>query len=548
MIKKIVFGAFFSFLISATTYAQNVGINYFNAGELDMAKSILEAQLTQNAAEASYYLGEIAYIQGDLAKAESYYKQGLAASPDYVLNSVGLAKLQLKTNAKAAEKEFETAYKKDKKNVETNVAIARAYYQNGMSVKASSKLDDARKANKKSPLIYLLEGDMLKDAGKIGDAAASYDQAIYFAPDYTASYIKIAQVYAQINPTVAIERLNKVIEINPDYKLAYKYLGDTYYKNGQYAKAIDAYKTFFADNNYALEDLTHYAASLFFNKNFDEAQKLISEGVEKDPDNFVLNRLLTYSAVELEDYANGLKTADKFFSLKRGANDNYIARDYVSYGKLLLENKQIDKALKQYDEAISLDPSQYELYKEIASSLAESGSNADAAAYYQKYVEKAGDNAIAMDYYNMGRYYYYAAGSALKDTIDPEAPEKTKQYLYAADTAFATVALRVPDSHLGSFWRARANSVLDNIAFTSTGARPVLAKPYYEAAIEILQAKEGNASNLIECYRYMSSCYYLAFVETKSPEDKAKAIGYCEKLLTLDPENAQAKQIIEELK
>jgi tetratricopeptide (TPR) repeat protein len=188
------------------------------------------------------------------------------------------------------------------------------------------------------------------------------------------------------------------------------------------------------------------------------------------------------------------------------------------------------------------------LYKEIGSNLAESNRNAEAASYFQKYIDKAGDNAIAMDYYNMGRYYYYAAGTIIKDTIDPEAPAKTKEYLSAADTAFATVVIRVPDSHLGPFWRARANSLLDNIAFTTTGARPVLAKPHYEAAIVILQAKEGNAANLIECYRYLSSYYYLAFEELKKPEDKAMAIEYCEKLLALDPENVQAKQIVEALK
>jgi tetratricopeptide (TPR) repeat protein len=550
MTKKHVLAAFFSFLTGVFACAQNTGVDYFNTGELEIAKKIFESQLSQNPPEANYYLGEIAYSKGDLAEAKSHYEQGAAASPEYALNNVGLGKLLLKSgDAKGAEKLFDAALKKDKKNVETIVAIARAYYQNGLTVKSDSKLDDARKANKKSPLIYILEGDRLKDAGKIGDAAGSYAQAIYYAPNYTVPYIKTAQVYEQINAALAIENLNHVLQIDPNYILAYKYLGNVYYKNGRYADAIDAYKKFFENGEYGIDDLTHYAASLFFNKNYDEAQKLISEGIQKAPDNFVLNRLLVYSAVELEDYANGVKTADKFFALNRGANDNYIARDYVSYGKLLLENGQIDKALQQYDEAIKLDPTQFDLYKEIASTLSESGRAADAAAYLQKYIDLAGDKVIAEDYYNIGRYYYMAAGSSMKDTIDADAPAKTRKYLHEADAAFTTVATRVPESHLGYFWRARANSLLDAISFSETGARPTLAKPYYEETIKILQAKGGNNNSiLIEAYRYLSSYYYLTYDELKKAEDKALAVEYSHKLLELDPENVQAKQIVEALK
>ncbi|GAB6012343.1 tetratricopeptide repeat protein [Viscerimonas tarda] len=550
MTKKYLLGALFGFLISSLTYAQNVGIDYFSTDELEIAKDIFEKQLNVNAPEANYYLGEIAYAKGESDKAKSYYQQGLAASPAYVLNNVGLGKLLLKTDAKAAENEFSTALKKDKKNVEVIVAIARAYYQNGLKDKLASRLEDARKANKKSPLIYVFEGDMLKDAEKLGDAAGWYAQAINFAPDYTIAYIKTAQVYERINPATAIDALKKVLEINPDYKLAYKYQGNIYYTGGQYAKAIDAYKTFFADKTYSAEDLTHYAASLFFSKNYDEAKALISEGIKKDANNFVLNRLLTYSAVELEDYANGLIVADKFFSLDKGTSE-YIARDYITYGKILIENGQIDKALEQYDLAIKLDPTQFDLYKEIAGTLADAGRTIDAANYFRKYIDLAGEKAEALDYYNMGRYYYMAAGSGV-NSEEAEVLAKIKEHLLAADTAFATVATRVSDSHLGSFWRARANSLLDVIAGKETKARPQLAKPYYEAAIDIILAKEeaekSNAKELIEAYRYLNSYYYLLYDETKSPEAKANTILYGEKLLSLDPENAQAKQIVEALK
>jgi len=535
---------------NTVVFAQNLGADYFNTGELKIAKDYFEKHMSQSPAESNYYLGEIAYANGDVTGAKAYYEKGLAASPEYVLNNIGLGKVLLKEgNAKAADEQFSIAIKKDKKDVEVQVAIARAYYLNGMKDKVQAKLQDARKADKKSPLIYLFEGDMLRDAKDAGGAAGQYAQAFNFDPNCVVAYIKTAQVYESINPNSAIDNLTKALEIRPDYKLAYKSLGTIYYKSGQYNKAIDAFKEFFKDGVYSTEELTHYAAALYFTKQYEEAKALIEEGIKKEPNNFVLNRLLMYSYLDSKDYEKGLSVAEKFFSLDKGTSE-YISRDHLTYGQLLTENKMFDKAISQYELALKLDPSQTDIYKLVGETLSNEGRPAEAADYFKKYIELAGESAVALDYFNMGRYYYMAAGVAMKDTIDPQAGAKAKQYLSDADAAFTTVGERVPDSHLGQFWRARANALMDAILAKESQALPVLAKPYYEATINIILAKEGtnNVNELKEAYRYLSSSYYLAFDASKKPEDKDQTLLYSQKLLELDPENVQAKQLIEALK
>jgi len=548
MKKKNLFSVFLILLITSlnfSTFAQNLGADYFNTGELNVAKEFFEKQLSKSPAEANYYLGEIAFAKGNPAEAKSFYEKGLAASPDYVLNNVGLGKVLLKTNPKAAEEQFSTAVKKDKKDVEVQVAIARAYYLNGMKDKTQSKLEDARKANRKSPLIYVLEGDMLKDAKDAGGAAGQYAQAINFDPNCTVAYIKTAQVYETINPNSAIDMLTKVLELSPGYKLANKYLGSIYFKNGRYDQAIESFKTYFADGNYSVEDLTQYAASLYFKDRYDEAKSLIEEGMVKEPNNFVLNRLLMYSYLDSKDYVKGLQVANKFFSLDKGTSE-YIGRDHMSYAELLSENDQFDKAMEQYELAIKLEPEKYEVYKQIAETLANAGRTAEAAQYFGKYIELAGENAVALDYFNMGRYYYMAANSAMKESD----LAKAKEYLGEADKAFATVTERVSDSHLGPLWRARANSQMDAILRTESDASPILARPYYQTTIDVILGKEGsnNVNELKEAYNYLSSSYYLSYEATKSPEDKAQTVLYSEKVLELDPENVQAKQLVEALK
>jgi len=545
--KKYFFNVFFCLLVGSlgsVALAQSIGIDYYKTGELEIAQSIFEKELTQNPGEANFYLGEIAYSKGDFNKAKSYYEAGMAASPEYVLNQVGLGKILLKSDTKAAENLFSQALKKNKKDVEVLVAVAEAYYKNGMTKKMDERMEDATKANKQSPLIYTFRGDMLKDANDIGGASGEYEQAVMFDPNYVVANIKLAQLYTSINASIAVERLNKVLEIRPDYDLAYKYLGNVYYRNGNYKRAIEAFDTFFKKGDYSTDDLTRYAASLFFDGRYDEASKLITEGIAKNPDSFVLNRLLMYSALEREDYAGGLTVADRFFSVNRGDNE-YIARDYITYAKILTKNDQFDKAMQQYDLAIQLDPDQYEIYKEIAETLANSGETAKAGDYFKKYIQAAGEKTEALDYFNMGRYYYMAAGTAMKDTTNVEASEKMKHYLAEADSAFAVVSERIPESHLGFLFRARTNSLLDPTADLG------LAKPYYEKTLEILLAKDDQASvrrELIEAYRYLSYYYYVQFDKDKSEDNKAKTLEYSNKLLEIDPANSTATQLVEALK
>ena len=545
MKKKYLFGALLGLLLSTPIFAQsNIGVDYLNTGELKVAKEIFEKQISQSPAEAYYYLGEVAYKEGNMAAAKANYEKGLAASPDFILNEVGLGKVMLKSDPKAGENMLSDAIKKDKKNVEVLVAVAEAYYSNKMTEKGDKVLVDAKKVDKKSPAIYLLEGDLKADTN-VGDAAGFYAQAYTFDPNCAVAYIKTAKVYETVNPALAIEMLEKAVAINPNYTLAYKLLGAIYSKNGQYPQAIEAYKKYFAQGSYDVEDLTRYAAALYFTKEYEQAKNLINEGIGKDPNHFVLNRLLMYSDLQSEDYTDGLAQGDKFFALPKGEKDEYIVLDYMTYGELLSKNNQLDKALVQYAEAVKLDPSKSGVYKDIAQACAEGGQFAQAAEYYQQYIDKSNPDIIqATDFFNMGKNYYSAGGQAQADKENPEAQAQAKGYFNKASDAFAVVAERVPDSPLGYLWRARANASLD--PETTEG----LAKPFYEELINVIEKKgDGSGtSELVEAYRYMGYYYYLVSTKSNSASDKDQVKSYCEKILVLDPDNAVATQLIEAVK
>lgn len=544
---KYFLGSLMSLIISISAIAQNnPGADYLSLGELKLAQEYFTKRLSQTPAEAHYYLGEVAFQEGKTADAKSHFEQGLASDPESALNTIGLAKLSLKTNAKEAEDQLKEIQKKNKKDVNVILAIAQAYLDNGMREKAMEKLQDARKADKKSPYIYIFEGDILAKDNKPGDAAMQYDQAINFDANCVLAYMKGARVYEFINRKTATDLLKKVIEINPEYRIAYRELALVSYRDGFYPDAITAYKEYFKGGDYTVEDITRYAASEYFSQQYNEAKTLINEGLSKEPNNFVLNRLSMYTNNDLKDYQAGLAAGDKFFSIPRVANDTakYLKQDYLAYANILSETGDKAKAIEQYKKVAELDPSNVDAYKEIATICANERMFAEAADFYKKYTEVAGEKVDAQDFYQLGSYYSNAARIAKTDTTAmtaDQAKAKSVEYYKLADAAFATVSERMPDSYLGYYQRARVNFELDPESELG------LAKPHYEKTIEAIIAKGDTDNNnvLVEAYSYLSYYYYLQYDKTKKAEDKANVKLYAEKVLELDPENSNGKSLFD---
>lgn len=532
--------ALFAVLVTATYGQSSFGVDYFGFGEYRAAKKYFEAQLSQApTAETYYYLGEIAYTEGKADDAKNFYAKGLGVDPNYMLNYIGQGKLLLKTNKKEAEVDFENALKKNKKDIGLQIAIAKAYYENGMKDLALARIELAKKYNKKSALIYTLEGDMLQADQKFGEANGKYEQAIYFDPENVIASVKNAEVYQSINPPMSIDMLKKVLAKHPDYKVLYRYLGKSYGLVGKYQDAIDTYKTFFADKDYSVDDITRFASAYYFIDNYNESIALIKEGLQLEPDNFVLNRLRMYNASKTKDTL-GVTYADHFFSLSTGATSSFIIQDSTTYAQVLANAGQYAKALELYQKLLIADNTHPELYKEMVTIYSKKGDNIGAAESYQKYIELVGaDIADAMDYYQMGRSYYYAGIVMAKDSSNTV---KSKEYFLKADSIFGIVSKKAPDSYTGFLWRGNTNSAMEQwVPGTTLG----LAKPYYEAAINAILAKgiasNGNKKDLIQSYRYLGSYYY-------QKEDKANSSLYWNKVLELDPNNSDAIQVLDSYK
>jgi len=507
------------------------GIEFYKFGAMEPAKIILlnsYKNSSANKAEVSYYLGEIYFTEGKRDSAGYYFKEGLAANPDYALNEVGLAKLQFKNNQALTDASLKKIADKNKKKADVFVAIAKAYFQNGMNEKALEYIANAKKINSKYAEAYVLEGDIYAAKKDYGKASGAYEQALNSDPNCKEAYVRYADIYSIIKPKLSIEILERLIAIDPNSPLAQRAVADAYYNAGQFGKAVTAYSKYAASEYSSSADLSKYASILFYSGDYEKSSEIVLSALKKNPDDFVMNRLLMYNFFEQKKYPEGLTVAEKFMSTK--GKQDFIYLDYVYYGRLLHKNKKMDEALAQLEKARGTDPSKTAILKEIADVYESMKEYDKAIVHYEAFLKEGGDQVSVTDHFALGRCLY-SAGTAITGT-DKESQTKKTEYLTKADGFFAHVAEKSPNSYLGNLWRARANSAID------PESEQGLAKPHYEATLVILNdSNNKNVKETIECYRYLGYYYLIK-------NDKTTSKSYWNKILELDPNNETAIQAL----
>lgn len=555
-----------SVIVSAQT---GIGVDYYYLGEYDAAKRYFERQLNQSPAESYFYLGEIAFVENNLTEAKNNYEKGLAADPTYAYNEIGVAKVLLKSDPRTAESNLTAIQRKNRRDANVILAIARAYFDAGFPDKGKTTMEEARKRDRKNPQLYILEGDVLKaetGVSKLGEVTGHYNMAIRFEPNFRLAYIKAAQTYALYNPNSAIDQLKKIIELQPDYLIAYRELGTVSTQVGLYRQAIEAFETYFAGGEYSVNDLERFARVLYFSELYSEAQQKVTEGLNREPNHFVMNRYQLFIYSKTHNYQDGLPFAEKFFSLRNGATGGYLAIDYTAYGSLLKDAQLYNDAVVAYNKAYAIDPKD-EYILEIVEIGKEKKDFGLAASYYNKYIT-AQPEVTAIYLNQLGFYYYNAGNTSAKDSVlgkelvqdeqlvasianSPQQIDTLKSnpdafsralalhYLQKADSVFDLLIAEMPESYSGYRWKAL--TALSRTPDIKIGE----SKPYYEKVVEIITAKEEKTTAetrvLLEAYSYIAYNFYLN-------EKLDEAANFSNEILKIDPSNANANAILEGIK
>ncbi|MCL1938856.1 MAG: tetratricopeptide repeat protein [Candidatus Azobacteroides sp.] len=531
------------------------GIDLYRAELYGAAKLFLlgqKNQSTQDLAETQYYLGQAYSKLQQPDSAAYYYAQAIETDPAYPFGYIGEGMLALENkDAKAAETLFRKANGLAKKDPSVQTTIAEAYIAAQMDAEAEDALDKARKVNKKFPGIYLAEGDMLMKDGKVGDACARYENAIRFDASYKVAYLKLAQVYKEINTTEALKYLDQLTAIDPDYIPAYALIGDINRDAGFYLQALKAYEKFISIPGVPILQHERYAQLLYFTDQYDKSLQEIDYVLQQDPTNPIMHRLQAYNNFKLDNSTVALQQITQF--LQDNPVDKHIYLDYITYGRLLLKANRTDEAISALQKAQALDPSKSEIYKELTSAYEAASNFPEAVNQYEKYFEIEKTPTV-YDYLNYGRDNYMAASKYIDADYlaTPLSPDQKQaddalfyNYVKKGNEAFAEVIERSPDSYHGYLWRARLNSFVD-LRRQPTKSSPMegVAKPYYEEALSVMlkNNEDGKRNNdIIEAYHYLASYYILR-------DDKVNSGEYFKKILNIDPNNAAAKNALDAMK
>ena len=552
--RKLFVLAGISLLTAVNVFAGNdKGIEYYRAELYDAAKIFFLQQKGQSVTEQAenyYYLGQTYYQLNKVDSASYYYQKAIQTAPEYPFGYIGAGKIELKNgNAKAADDLFKKANNFAKKDPSVQTTIAEVYVDAGDYDNAAIALDKARKVDSKYSGIYIAEGDMLMKQGKTGDACGRYDNAILFNSSDKVAYLKLAQVYRNVNPSMALEYLDKLIALDPNYIPAYAIIGDINRDSGKYAKALDAYEKYIAVPGVPATQHEYYAQLLFFTNQYDKAFDHIKIVLANDPTNLIMKRLEAYNSYRLGNYAEGLDQMNKF--LAEMPKERHIYQDYMYLGQLAVKEKQPDVALDAFKKAIAMDSTKNDIYKEAAAAASSAGLYSDAIAFYDKYLAVE-PSPEPLDFYSLGQVCSYAAAYFIDPTnmanVAPAATaayeDSLKYYIQKGDGAFAEVIKRRPNSHLGYMGRANINALQDN--YDGAKNKPIqgYAKPLYEEALSVMQNNNADGArnkDIITVYRYLVS-YYAAM------KDNANIIDYSKKILDIDPNDDTARKTLTMLK
>lgn len=515
------------------------GIEYYKVDKLDNAKELLERNLNSpstDKAEAYYYLGQIALHQGKVADAAANFEKGIAANAMNPYNYVGQAAIALK-NGGDVKTLLEKARKLSKKDAKLEMEIARAYYDANPTTYAKDIekcIKNARKWNADDPDSYIFEADTKADKKDWGNAAGIYELAFDKDPNNIEAYVKYANTYFNVNPEMAIGRLEELQAKVPNSALVQRELAEKYYADNLGAKAAEQYGKYIKNPNHFAQDEVRYVQLLFFGEKYQDSYNLATQLINKlnpaDSKVFYMKRMQLYNLVQLQKWPEAVEAGRSFFANALPAGSNYEVRDYTDYGQALQTAGHPEEAIAAYEKAIELNPGNVDLIRFMGDSYADAENFVKAAEYYQRLVDSG--NNKSNDLFTLSNYYLgIASTESLDDATKADALAKSQKYIDEVDKL-------VPDNV--QIVNQKAKIAKFREGDNNNGA----ALSAYNELLSILDKKE-NKSDYTRYYKYAYN-YLATYYFNKG--DKSTAKIYYQKWLENDPENESLRKYVESLK
>lgn len=528
-LKKLALAVFAILSTVSIVKAQSAleGIRAIEVEQYENAKRIFSTLISTNPSDANnyFYLGKAYYGQEKIDSAKICFEKGMATNPNSSLNLVGLGSIAFDLGNDAdAKAQFEKAVMLTQaKDYTTFLYIGKAYAELGKKNfnEALNYLNRAKTINPKNPEVYVAIGDVYMEQSNGSDAVRFYNDALKIDVNYVNAHVRTGKLYTRaLNYKEAQAAFEKAIAIDANYPPIYREYGELELSAKKYDNAVENYKKYMDLTDKSLSSQLRYARFLFVGKQYQESADLIKQIIPKDSSDNIIYRLLGYSSYEIKDYKTGLNAMNKFFAMNP---KKILGTDYSYLGKLQVKNKLDSLGMMNILKAIEMDTTTKELYGDLADAYFSQKKYKLAAEAYEKKI--AGGKPGPVDFFYIGRAYYFGL-------------EFVK-----SDTAFSNLIRLKADFPAAWLYRARNNYRIDDQDGKSEG----MAKPYYEKFIELTTTDpkfdlKKSGKDLIESYKYLGDYYFTI------ANDKVNSKMYWQKVLEIDPNDKQAKDVLAGLK
>ena len=457
---------------------------------------------------------------------------GFSATANAQEEELNAAINAIKTNAADKGDLAKTAYKKNKKDAEALMKVARAYFEQkdtAGAIQFANYANEAGKPKYQYAPAYLLLGDIEASYGNDGGKAAGfYNQAINFDPKNPEGYKKWAMVYRKISPSQAAKKLQEMKAMCPNEDVD-AITAHIYMLAGDEKQAYENYKK--ADiNKLDNAGLNEFVRCSYFTGKFEDALRAAEAGIKLEPRNPTFNRLAMFSNYELKKYDDAKAYIHKYFN----ETDSAKFSEYDHFYTALIYQALEDKAnmYEQYDKALELvnDSSmikRHAILKSVSDSYLKDLEFEKALKYYNDYMA-CKPELNSDDYEGLAKIYSKNA-DAVADAQKPALISK-------AVDAYRTMGEKFPVQAIYAAYQcASMNNKLDPNMTKS------LAKPDYQKVVSLLESKADRDKSENTILKY--SLHYLMSNAFLIDKNKSLAKDYAQKILAIDPEYGPAQQI-----
>ncbi len=515
--------------LSISLKAQTIdeGKNFLYYEKYKSAKTVFEKLIAANPndVDAAYWLGQTLIAPddktpADIAAAKALYQKTLMANSNSALLLAGMGHIELlEGKSQDARNHFETAISLSQAKVVpvlNAVGFANVNAKNGDAAYAIEKLKLATSIKKISdPEVFVNLGDAYKKTGDGGQAQTAYEAALALNPKYARASYRIGKIYqtqGAAQEEIYMKYYNEAIAKNPAYAPVYENLYNLYYTT-DVPKSAQYLEKFLANTDDNPKNCYLRASILYAQALFADAVKKADECIGTNPTPYPkLYGIKAYAYNKLKDSVNAKASFEKYFQM---ADSSLIGMgDYTTYASVLLKFLGNDSVAGTFiDKAVALDTleaNKVTYLKSIALNYEGQKKYKEAAEWYNKVVlTKRAPGKV--DIYNAG-FNYFRSGNYTSSI-----------------NLFNIYSQKFPEDAFGYYMTAKSKWGID------TAMLQALANPDFEKAIAVGTVDSVKYKlYLIGSYKYFVGYY------ANIKKDNAKAIEYCDKILALDPQDAEA--------